>query len=76
MKIINYVFTKLFLGFIWFYKNAISPHTPRSCRYEPSCSAYTQQAIIKYGPFKGGYKGLKRILSCHPWGGSGYDPLD
>ncbi|WOO88790.1 membrane protein insertion efficiency factor YidD [Mollicutes bacterium LVI A0078] len=76
MKCINKLFSKLFLALIWFYSNAISPHTPRSCRYEPSCSIYTKQAIIKYGPFKGGYKGLKRVLSCHPWGGSGYDPLD
>ncbi len=64
------------LSFVWFYRNAISPHTPRACRYEPSCSVYAEQAIRKYGPFKGGYKALKRILSCHPWGGSGYDPLD
>lgn len=76
MNIINKIFSNIFLGIIWFYRKAISPHTPRGCRYEPSCSVYTQQAITKYGPFKGGYKGLKRILSCHPWGGSGYDPLD
>lgn len=76
MKIINKLFSKVFLGLIWFYKNAISPYTPRSCRYVPSCSTYAQQAIVTYGPFKGGYKALKRVLSCHPWGGSGYDPLD
>lgn len=47
----------------------------QSCRYTPSCSNYTVEAIKKHGPFKGGWLGLKRILSCHPWGGSGYDPV-
>ncbi len=75
MKLIKQAISKLLLAFIWFYQNAISPHTPRACRYEPSCSVYAKQAIIKYGPFKGGYLALKRILSCHPWGGSGYHPL-
>ncbi len=76
MKIINNILSKIFLSLIWFYKNVISPHTPRSCRYVPSCSDYTIEAINKYGPFVGGYKGIKRIISCNPWGGSGYDPLD
>lgn len=76
MGFIRNVFSKILLGFIWFYKKAISPHTPRSCRYEPSCSTYMQEAIIKYGPFVGLGKGLKRLARCHPWGGSGYDPLD
>lgn len=76
MKILNNILSKFLLGLIFIYRNAISPHLPRSCRYVPSCSEYTAQAIRKYGPFKGGLKGLKRISSCHPWGGSGYDPLD
>jgi uncharacterized protein len=54
---------------------AISPHLPASCRYTPTCSQYGLEAIKKYGPFKGGLLTLKRILSCHPWGGSGYDPV-
>jgi len=45
------------------------------CRFYPSCSEYTRQAIEKYGPLKGGWMGLKRVLRCHPFGGSGYDPL-
>jgi putative membrane protein insertion efficiency factor len=63
---------------IWlikFYQHVISPFTPATCRYTPTCSSYTLQAIQTYGPFKGGWLGLKRIASCHPWGGSGYDPV-
>lgn len=66
---------KIFLFLILFYQKAISPHTPSSCRYTPTCSQYAVNAIKKYGPFKGGWLALKRVLSCHPWGGSGYDPV-
>ena len=58
-----------------FYQNSISPFTPPSCRYTPTCSEYALQALRKYGPFKGGWLALKRILRCHPWGGHGYDPV-
>lgn len=64
--------------FIWlvrFYQAAISPYTPASCRYSPTCSSYTLEALQKHGVFKGGMLALKRIFSCHPWGGSGYDPV-
>ncbi|WP_298575509.1 membrane protein insertion efficiency factor YidD [uncultured Porphyromonas sp.] len=60
---------------IYFYKGAISPLTPPSCRFTPSCSTYALEAIRKHGPFKGLYLALRRILRCHPWGGSGYDPV-
>lgn len=60
---------------IHFYRYCISPLTPASCRYTPTCSQYAIDAIKKYGPFKGGYLAIKRILKCHPWGGSGYDPV-
>ncbi len=64
-----------FLGIIWIYKKFITPFTPKTCRYEPSCSTYTKDALIKHGIIKGSWLGVKRILSCNPWGGSGYDPV-
>ena len=60
---------------IYFYKGAISPLTPPSCRFTPSCSTYAIEALRKHGPFKGLYLAIRRILRCHPWGGSGYDPV-
>ncbi len=66
---------KLMLGIIWVYQHLISPLTPASCRYSPTCSQYALEAIGKYGPFKGAWLGLKRIGRCHPWGGHGYDPV-
>jgi len=65
----------LFLLPVYFYKYSISPLFPPRCRYVPTCSQYTIEAVSKYGIFKGGYLATKRILSCHPWGGSGYDPV-
>lgn len=65
----------IMIGLIRLYQGAISPYLPPSCRYTPTCSAYGVEALKKYGPFKGGWLTLKRILSCHPWGGSGYDPV-
>ncbi|WP_010177139.1 membrane protein insertion efficiency factor YidD [Aquimarina agarilytica] len=64
-----------FLLLIFIYKNLISPFTPATCRYQPTCSQYTKDALLKHGLFKGSVLGLKRIFSCHPWGGSGYDPV-
>jgi len=66
---------KFFILLIRFYQEAISPYLPPSCRYSPTCSAYGVEAIKKHGPFKGGWLTLKRVSSCHPWGGSGYDPV-
>lgn len=60
---------------IYFYKSVISPITPPSCRYTPSCSTYAVEALKKHGPFKGLYLAIRRILRCHPWGGKGYDPV-
>lgn len=57
------------------YQYLISPLLPTTCRYTPSCSSYTIEALKKYGPLKGGWLGTKRILSCHPWGGHGHDPV-
>ena len=63
------------LMLIKFYKTFLSPYMGRSCRFQPTCSTYTYEAIQKYGIIKGGWLGLRRILRCHPWGGSGYDPV-
>ena len=64
-----------FVLLVRFYQTAISPFTPASCRFEPTCSTYMLQALQKHGLFYGGFLGLKRIVSCNPWGGSGYDPV-
>ena len=58
-----------------FYQLAISPILPSRCRYTPTCSQYMIEAIQVWGPFKGLYLGIKRIGSCHPWGGHGHDPV-
>jgi putative membrane protein insertion efficiency factor len=74
-KFISIPLKYLFLLLIYTYQQLISPWLPVSCRFVPTCSAYGLEAIKKYGPFKGGWLTLKRILSCHPWGKSGYDPV-
>ncbi len=60
---------------IRFYQRFISPYTPPTCRFTPSCSQYAIEAIRKHGPFKGMALAVWRILRCNPWGGSGYDPV-
>lgn len=64
-----------FLFLIKVYQTLISPLLPATCRYQPTCSHYSKEALQKHGLFKGGWLAIKRILSCHPWGGSGYDPV-
>ncbi|WP_213520554.1 membrane protein insertion efficiency factor YidD [Nonlabens sp.] len=64
-----------FLLLIKFYQTVISPFTLASCRYSPTCSQYSKEALLKHGAFKGSWLALKRIFSCHPWGGKGYDPV-
>lgn len=66
---------KLFILPIKFYQYFISPFCPGVCRYRPTCSEYMIEAIKIHGIIKGVYLGIKRILRCHPWGGSGYDPV-
>lgn len=63
------------IGIVKFYQHFISPFTPATCRYTPTCSQYTLEALQKHGPFKGSWLGIKRIGKCQPWGGSGYDPV-
>ncbi len=64
-----------FLFLIKVYQTLISPLTPASCRFQPTCSQYSKEALQKYGLLKGSTLAIKRILSCHPWGKSGYDPV-
>ncbi len=64
------------LALIRFYRRAISPMLPPSCRFTPTCSEYAYEAIEKYGILKGGRLAIWRILRCNPWGGSGYDPVE
>ncbi|MGD2119262.1 MAG: membrane protein insertion efficiency factor YidD [Chromatiales bacterium] len=66
---------KLLLWFIKGYSLLISPILGNNCRYYPSCSAYTQEAIERYGALKGGWMGLKRISRCHPFHEGGFDPV-
>jgi putative membrane protein insertion efficiency factor len=75
MKWFNQLFSAVFLGIIKFYQWGISPLIGPACRYQPTCSRYTAEAIRKYGPWKGSILGLKRISRCHPLGGHGYDPV-
>lgn len=69
------IFSLIFIVPIKFYQILISPLLGPSCRFTPTCSQYTIEAIQKYGPLKGGWLGFKRILRCHPWGGCGHDPV-
>ena len=79
LKKIGFCFCKglaaIMIGLIKLYQITLSPLIGRQCRYQPTCSNYGLEAIRKYGPFKGGWLTLKRVLSCNPWGGSGYDPV-
>lgn len=74
-KLIQWLFQQIFLLIIKIYQLFISPLLGANCRYTPTCSQYGKEAIIKYGPFKGGWLTIKRIASCNPWGGHGHDPV-
>ena len=75
MSILFRWLTLLLIALIRFYRRFISPYTPPSCRYTPTCSQYAIEALRKHGPFKGLWLAVRRILRCHPWGGHGYDPV-
>ena len=69
------IFTHLLIKFIKLYKYLISPLIGPSCRYLPTCSEYSIEALKTYGFSKGLLLSLKRVMSCHPWGNSGFDPI-
>jgi hypothetical protein len=71
LKLLSFIL----IGIVKLYKYLISSLLPMVCRYTPSCTEYAIIAIKKYGPFKGLFLAVKRILSCNPWGGEGYDPV-
>ena len=75
MSNLRQIFAWPALKLLRFYKVCISPYLGNHCRYTPTCSQYAYEAISKYGILKGGWLALKRLLRCHPWGGSGYDPV-
>ncbi|HOP43718.1 MAG: membrane protein insertion efficiency factor YidD [Flavobacteriales bacterium] len=63
------------IGLVRLYQYTISPLLPGGCRYTPTCSQYGVDALRRHGALRGGWLTLKRFLSCHPWGGHGYDPV-
>ena len=67
------IFPLIFL--VKIYQSIISPLFPPTCRYKPTCSEYAIQSLKKHGLLKGVYLSIKRVVNCHPWGGSGYDPI-
>ena len=76
MELIKKIMAFPFVVLIKFYQYVLSPYLGGSkCRYTPSCSQYTMDAIKKYGPIKGIFLGAKRLSRCHPGGGHGYDPV-
>lgn len=75
IALLKRAFTELVLLPIYFYRYCISPLTPPSCRFTPTCSQYAVIAIKKHGVFKGGWLTLKRLSKCRPGGGHGYDPV-
>ena len=75
IRYFNKFFKLLLIIPVKMYQKLLSPLLGSNCRYTPTCSHYTIEAIEEWGALRGGFKGIKRILSCNPWGGSGYDPV-
>ena len=69
------IFTLILIKLIKYYKYLLSPLLGQSCRYLPTCSDYSIESLKTHGFFKGSFLSLKRILSCHPWGNGGFDPV-
>ena len=63
------------IGLVWAYRYTLSPLLGTNCRFEPTCSVYAAQAVRAHGAARGSWLALRRLLRCHPWGGSGYDPV-
>jgi uncharacterized protein len=66
---------RILLTVIAFYRKVVSPFTPPACRFTPTCSAYAEEAIRRYGAARGSWLAVRRLARCHPFGGSGFDPV-
>lgn len=75
MKFLSNFFIFPLILLVRMYQWILSPLLPSVCRYQPTCSHYMIESLKVWGPFKGTFLGIKRILRCHPWGGHGYDPV-
>lgn len=75
MRFLKTAVRRLLILPIRLYQLCISPLLPPSCRFVPTCSAYAIEAISRHGALRGGWLTLRRLARCHPWGGSGYDPV-
>ena len=75
MNIVSKIFSKILIALVRVYQYGISPYFPDSCRYQPTCSQYMIDSIKEWGVLKGTWVGLKRLSTCHPWGGHGWDPV-
>ena len=74
-RFICFILKGILILLIQFYRRFISPMFPPCCRFVPTCSAYALEAVRRYGPFKGGWLAIRRILRCHPFNTGGYDPV-
>ena len=74
-KVLGKILAWPLLLLVWLYRIAISPWLGMNCRFQPTCSEYAMQALREHGAFRGTWLAAKRIGRCHPWGGSGYDPV-
>ncbi len=71
---ISQILSRALIGMVYVYRGTLGHFMGGHCRFEPSCSQYMIDAVKKYGPIKGAWRGIKRIARCHPFGGSGHDP--
>jgi len=67
--------TRLLIGSIHLYRLTLSPWIGQGCRFTPTCSAFAEEAILRHGAVRGSWLAIRRLARCHPWGGSGYDPV-
>ena len=75
IRSISSALTALMILMIRIYQRCVSPMLGQNCRFVPTCSQYAVEALRRHGPLKGGWLTVRRILRCHPWGGSGFDPV-